>query len=86
LLSLVSQPLDVSAIAGESVTFTVTASGDGALSYQWFNGISAVRFATSDTLTLSSVTLADSGDTFSVVVSDEGGASITSDSATLTVE
>ena len=65
------QPVDVTVIEGEDAAFTVSATGSGTLSYQWFAGTEALAGETGDTLNLASVTLADSGTIYSVVVSDD---------------
>ena len=70
--------------AGQSVTFTVTASGTPPLAYQWQrNGVN-IGGATSSSYTIPVVTNADNGAQFRVVVSNALG-SATSNSATLTV-
>ena len=70
------------AIATSNVTFTVSATGSG-LTYQWRKGGVDIGGATSDTLTLNSVTRAASG-AYSVVVTS-GGSSTPSSDATLRV-
>ena len=83
-LEFATQPAELTVIEGEDAIFTVAATGSGPLSYQWFDGTTAINGAISDTLTISPATLADSGTFYSVVVSDDNG-SITSHAATLTV-
>ena len=78
------QPVDVTIIEGEDAAFSVSATGSGTLSYQWFAGTETLVGQTSDTLNLTSVTLADSGTIYSVVVSDDN-TPVASDNATLTV-
>jgi uncharacterized delta-60 repeat protein len=68
---------------GDSVTWTLAATGYP-LFYQWFRNHEPILGATHDSLTLTNVSLADDGSTFSVVVSNELG-SATSQPATLTV-
>ena len=68
--------------ATSNVTFTVAATGSG-LTYQWRKGGVDLGGATSDTLTLNSVTRAASG-VYSVVVTS-GGSSTPSSAATLRV-
>lgn len=71
------QPSDVSAIAGDDVTFSVSATGDLPLRYQWqFNGQSVLG-ATTSTLVLTNVQLNVSG-AYSVVVSNLAGVVISS--------
>lgn len=78
-----TQPSSQSVTVGDSVTFTVVATGDGTLSYQWRKDGTSVSGATSASLTLSSVAASDAAD-YDVVVSNDGG-SVTSSAATLTV-
>jgi hypothetical protein len=75
------QPSSVTVPAGASINFGVSASQ--ATAYAWrFNGI-AIPGATSATLNLASVQVADGG-TYSVVVSNTTG-SVTSNDATLSI-
>ena len=78
-------PQDVSVPAGQPATFSVTAGGLS-LRYTWFKNSDpdAIPNATSATYTIPSVTAADNGARFSVVVSNLVG-STTSASAQLTV-
>jgi hypothetical protein len=77
-------PSATSVEAGQSASFSVVASGSGTLSYQWFRGAAAISGATLATYTTAVLSLADSGATFSVVVTGSGG-TVTSPTATLTV-
>ncbi len=87
--AITSQPASRQADEGTVVTFTVAASGQGPISYQWlFNGLALnndgdLRGARSATLSLSNVQPAQAGD-YSVVVANPGG-NLLSASATLTV-
>ena len=63
----------------------MTATGSGDLTYQWLAGTTEIPGETGSSLTLNAVSLTDTGTTYSVVVTDANG-SVTSDSATLTVE
>lgn len=78
-----TQPATQSAAAGSSVTFTVTANGSPAPTYQWRKDGVAIGGATSSALTLNSVTTANAG-TYAVVVTNSAG-SATSSGAVLTV-
>lgn len=69
---------------GESVSFTVVATGTPAPTYQWFKGESAIDGATSSTYTIASVGLGSAGDY--KVTATNGAGSATSDVATLTVQ
>ena len=95
--AIVVSPRDVDAVQGQPASFSVTATGSGTLSYAWqrlpFNGdawlnlISAPGYSGANTSTLSvtSTTVAMSGDQFRCVVSNSAGA-ITSSAAFLLVE
>ncbi len=63
------QPIAQSVQAGASVTLSVTASGAGTLSYQWFKDGTAIGGATSSTLSLPGVTTANAGN-YSVKISN----------------
>lgn len=69
--------------AGTNVSFSITATGPGTLTYQWRVDGEAIDGATAATLTLTSVTAADAG-SYDVVVSNTYG-SVTSNTATLAV-
>jgi hypothetical protein len=70
--------------AGQTATFTVLAAGTAPLGYQWQkNGVN-ISGATLASYTTPATTTADSGATFSVVVSNTAG-TVTSAAATLTV-
>jgi kumamolisin len=94
--SIVTQPAGANVTAGQAATFTVTATGAGALAYQWqvlagsnstwsnLTNNSTYSGATTDALTVNATTVAMSGEQFLCVVSNSGG-SIASSAATLTV-
>ena len=82
--SIGSQPSSKTVAVGQPATFSVSASGTGTLNYQWQRNGANIAGATGSSYTLPSATLADSGDTFRVVVSNAAG-SATSNAATLTV-
>jgi kumamolisin len=69
--------------AGQAVTFSVTATGTGALTYQWYMNGSAISGATSASYTIP-ITATGSAGTYTVIVTDPFG-STTSSSFTLTV-
>jgi hypothetical protein len=69
--------------AGQSVSFSVVATGSPAPTYQWKLGGTAINGATSATYTISSPTTANAG-IYTVVVTNSAG-SKTSNNATLTV-
>ena len=81
------QPSSQAICAGSSVTFSVAATGAGSLSYQWRKNGTPISGEISSTLTLTNVSIADSGSLYSCVVTDASDSSnptISSD-ATLTV-
>jgi len=82
--SISTQPQSQTVTAGANVTFSVTATGSGTLSYQWRrNGVN-IAGANSASYTLATV-LGDSGAVFSVVVTGDTAPPATSANATLTV-
>ena len=87
--NITSQPVSLTRVVGMTASFSVTATGDPPLSYQWLeNGTNLtdggnVSGSTTSTLTLSGVTLTNVG-TYSVIVGNPLY-SISSDPATLTV-
>ena len=82
--SITTQPTNVTVTAPNAANFSVVATGDAPLSYQWRrNGVDIVG-ATSSSYTLDPTALEDSGAHFSVVVSNAVGTA-TSASVTLTV-
>lgn len=70
--------------AGDTVTMTISASGNEPLTYQWLKGGAAITSATSASYVISSAVVADAGD-YSVVVDDPVHAPLTSGTVTLTV-
>jgi Immunoglobulin I-set domain len=82
--AIATQPTNISVPQGQTATFAVVATGSATLSYQWRrNGID-VAGATAATYTTAATALADSGAVYTVVVVN-GGGTVTSDAATLTV-
>ncbi len=78
------QPEDQGAIAGDPATFSVVATGTAPLAYQWSRDGAEISGATAASYTTPPTTTADTGATFSVVVTNSQG-SATSTAATLTV-
>ncbi|MFI5335262.1 MAG: immunoglobulin domain-containing protein [Opitutales bacterium] len=78
-----SQPSNQTVTAGNSASFSVTATGSGTLSYQWYQGVSPISGATSATYTINPAAAGDAGN-YSVVVSSAYG-SATSTTVSLTV-
>ncbi|MBT0651768.1 MBG domain-containing protein [Geomobilimonas luticola] len=81
--SITANPANQTKTVGESVTFSVTASGTAPLSYQWRKGGENISGATSSSYTISSVVVADTG-SYDVVVSNSCG-SLASNAAFLIV-
>jgi glucose/arabinose dehydrogenase len=82
--NITTQPASQSITEGQPVTFSVVASGTAPLSYQWQRNGSDIAGANSQSFTLASVSLADNGAKFRVVVTNSFG-NATSNEATLTV-
>jgi len=82
--SITTQPSSKTIIAGQTATFSVSASGTAPLNYQWQKNGTAVSGATSSSYTTPAETTSDNGAQFTVVVSNSVG-SLTSNAATLTV-
>lgn len=81
---ITTQPTSQTITAGQTATFSVVASGQGHLTYQWWkNGVS-INGATSSSYNTPAATASDTGSQFTVVVSNSKG-SATSDAAALTV-
>ena len=77
---IVTDPTNVVIVAGQPITFTVTASGAAPLSYQWYNDNGAIPNATGASYTITSATLADSG-SYHCVVSNNCGSDTSASAA-----
>ncbi len=82
--AIAAAPASVTVPAGQTATFTVSASGYPPLSYQWLRGTTDIQGATSVTYSLVA-TAADNGAAFAVRVTNAYG-SVTSAPAMLTVQ
>ncbi len=81
---ITSQPTSITIYENSTTTFSVSASGDGTLTYQWKkNGVN-ISGGNSTTYTTNSVSLSDNNSSFTVDVSNSGGTT-TSAVATLNV-
>ena len=67
------QPQNQILNAGQTATFTMAATGTGALTYQWFAGSTAINGATSASYTTPALALGDNGNTYYATVTDSGG-------------
>ena len=81
--SITTQPSAVTVALGGSATLSVTATGSGTLSYQWYRSGTAISGATGSSYTIASAATSDAG-SYWVTVQDDN-ATTTSDTATLTV-
>src|SRR5204862_518296 len=82
--TITTQPASQMVTAGQTATFTVTAAGTAPLSYQWQKNGTVIGGATAASYTTPATMTSDSGDQFTVVVSNAAG-SVTSRAAALTV-
>jgi glucose/arabinose dehydrogenase len=80
---ITTQPANQVAPVGGSATFSVTATGSPAPTYQWRKGTTNIAGATSASYTINNVQTSNAG-TYNVVVTNTVG-SVTSNNATLTV-
>ncbi len=78
------QPADQSVPAGQSATFTVTATGAAPLSYQWQKNAAPIAGATQSSYTTPVTSPADNGTSFAVAVGNSSGSTL-SRSALLSV-
>lgn len=83
-LAITAQPSSVAVLAGKNAFFTVTASGTGPFSYQWYFNSKKISGATSATYTIPKVSSANVGN-YTVVISNGIGNPVTSTPATLTL-
>ena len=81
---ITTQPAAATAVEGQSVSFSVVASGSGVLAYQWLRNGDPVPGGTAATYTFAP-TMGDNGANFSVRVVNTGGP-VTSSAALLTVQ
>ena len=71
--SIMVQPVDQSVYAGQPVRFSVTATGDTAVSYQWRKNGFPISGATAATLNIPVALTADSGAAISVIATNSAG-------------
>jgi hypothetical protein len=82
--SITTQPSNQTVTVGQTATFSVVAAGTAPLTYQWQKNNSNISGATSPSYTTPATVSGDSGAMFRAIVTN-AVASITSNSATLTV-
>jgi hypothetical protein len=82
--AITTQPMSQTVFANTMASFSVVATGEPTLTYQWRKNGVTIDGATASTYTIPSVQAGDAAD-YSVVVTDGCGGSITSLNATLTV-
>jgi hypothetical protein len=82
--SITAQPADTSVTLGQPAMYSVTATGSSPLTYQWQMNGTPIAGATSPSYTTPATALADSGNTYQVVVSNSAG-SVSSRPALLSV-
>ncbi len=82
--SITTQPVSQTVTAGQTATFSVTAAGTAPFRYQWQKSGTAISGANSASYTTPATSTSDNGTQFTVVVSNSAG-SVTSNTATLTV-
>ena len=93
VITITAQPADLTVAETDTAVFTVTATVTQGLTptYQWELSVndgvdwSSLVSATTDTLTLPGIALADDGNQYRVIVSATGATPVTSSVATLTV-
>jgi hypothetical protein len=82
--AIIQQPASMTIPLDSAATLSVDATGSAPLQYQWSEDGNALPGATSSTLTTSALVLADSGDSFTVTVTNPAG-SVTSKPAVITI-
>jgi hypothetical protein len=82
--SITNQPASQTTMAGQTATFSVSATGTAPLTYQWMKNNAAISGASSSSYTTPATTSSDNGAHFSVTVTNQAG-STTSNPATLNV-
>ena len=83
--AITTQPASQTVNVGSTATFTVTATGTAPLTYQWFENGTAIAGATAASYTTPVLAATDCGEKYSVTVTNATGVTVTSTTATLTV-
>ncbi len=84
-LTVLSQPTNQSLTVGSNVTFSISVSGAGPISIQWFQNGAPISGATNATLTLTGATFFQAG-TYSVSITGPLGAATNASSFVFTVK
>src|SRR5579863_1159376 len=71
--TITTQPAAQTVNAGQTATFSVTATGASPLAYQWFLNQSAIKGATSSSYTTPTLTPSDSGNSYFVFITNSNG-------------
>lgn len=82
--SITTQPASAAVFTGSTATFTVAATGTG-LTYQWHKNGAAITGATAASYTTPAAAWSDQNTSYTVVVTNSGGGSVTSSVAALTL-
>ena len=82
--AITAQPQSIAVNAGQSATFSVSATGTAPVSYQWMLAGSAIAGATSTSYVIAAAQASQDGSKYSVTVTNSAG-SVTSSSATLSI-
>ncbi len=85
VLPTLTQPSSIIVPVGQTGTFSVSATGTGTITYQWYKNGSPISGATSSTYTTPPTVAGDTGSVYTVTVTNSSG-SVTSAPATLTVQ
>lgn len=83
--AITTQPASQTVIVGQTVTFTVSATGTAPLTYQWYQGGVAITGATSTSYTTPATAITNNGSIYTAGVTNVAGTA-TSAVATLTVD
>ena len=83
-LTITQQPQDQTGCEGQSVTFSMSATGTQPLSYQWRKNNTNIGGETLNSLTISNLSNADLG-SYSCIVTDVNGQNMTGQSASLSI-
>ncbi len=83
---IATQPASVSVYENQTATFHVTASGTGALGYQWLKNGNDIAGATASSYTTPVTARSDTNTVYTVRVDNQAGLTVLSNPATLTVQ